>query len=282
VPPPEAPSLVDGIFAKIALVATGGQVKAGFFPGNTGSENAPATAPVYPRAFLAAAAAAVVLAVVIARLLLRGSILLAVTAAIPLAGAWTYLWPPLELLPTSLVAADPSWGRIPRLFNFPPIRPPPPPVALEDAGLRALAEQGRYVATIGTCSLCHTAGPSLTRLWADFPEMGGGMRVRWRVFGTTFSRNLTPDLETGLGRWSDAEIRRALTAGIARDGRRMHWQAMPWDHFSNLSLEDQEALVFYLRSLPPRRSKVPDPLPPSPDDEPADTFFFGYSGELGR
>jgi hypothetical protein len=57
----------------------------------------------------------------------------------------------------------------------------------------------------------------------------------------------------------------------------MHWQAMPWDHFSNLSMEDQEALVFYLRSLPPVWSKVPERTPAS--QEPADTFFFGYTGE---
>ena len=60
----------------------------------------------------------------------------------------------------------------------------------------------------------------------------------------------------------------------------MHWQAMPWDHFSNLSLEDQDALVFYLRSLPARWSKVPERTATS--DEPGDTFFFGYSGEYRR
>ncbi|MGH7818697.1 MAG: hypothetical protein ACREQ9_02900, partial [Candidatus Binatia bacterium] len=111
---------------------------------------------------------------------------------------------------------------------------------------------------------------------------GGGMKVNWKVFGTTWSRNLTPDRETGLGTWSDAEIRRAITGGIARDGRRMHWQAMPWDHFANLAGEDLEALIFYLRSLPPAWSKVPEPRPPRPGDEAADTFWFGYSGEYRR
>ena len=40
------------------------------------------------------------------------------------------------------------------------------------------------------------------------------------VFGTVYSRNLTPDRETGLGAWSDAEIVRAITSGMARDGRK--------------------------------------------------------------
>ena len=105
------------------------------------------------------------------------------------------------------------------------------------------------------------------------------MKVNWRVFGTTYSRNLTPDRETGLGDWSVEEIRRAITSGIARDGRIMHWQAMPWDHFSNLTLEDLEALVFYLQRLKPAWSKIPPPEPPAPSDLPGDSFWLGYSGE---
>jgi hypothetical protein len=104
------------------------------------------------------------------------------------------------------------------------------------------------------------------------------MRVSWKVYGTTWSRNLTPDRETGLGDWTDAQVKRAITSGIARDGRLMHWQAMPWDHFSRLTPEDLEALVAYLRRLPPVRSEVPAPAPPGPDDAAGDAFSFGYSG----
>ena len=280
VPSPRAPPAVDGIVRKAMLVWRGEQAKAGFFPGNGGSAEGAATAAVEPRENLAAAAVLAVLVLLVWISLFRRRWLNLIASALLAVLAWTYLWPPLELLPSSLVAGHVNWGPLVAAFNLPPLRPPPEPVAMDDADLRALAERGRAVATLGTCSLCHTAGPSLTRLYAPFPEMGGGMRVNWKVFGTTFSRNLTPDEETGLGGWSDAEIRRAFTAGLARDGRTMHWQAMPWDHFSNLSLEDQEALVFYLRSLAPIWSKVPEPLPPAPSDEPADTFFFGYSGEL--
>jgi hypothetical protein len=116
------------------------------------------------------------------------------------------------------------------------------------------------------------------RLWQPVADLAGGMRVSWRVFGTVYSRNLTPERETGLGTWSDAEIRRAVTSGIARDGRLMHWQAMPWDHFSNLRLEDLHALTVYLRHVPAVRSAVPAPMPPSPTDAAGDTFFFGYTG----
>jgi len=78
--------------------------------------------------------------------------------------------------------------------------------------------------------------------------------------------------------WSDAEIVRAVTSGIARDGRTMHWQAMPWDHFSHLSPKDLVALVTYLRHLPPVRSEVPAPLPPEAADGEGASFGFGYDG----
>ena len=59
----------------------------------------------------------------------------------------------------------------------------------------------------------------------------------------------------------------------------MHWQAMPWDHFSRFSLEDLEALIAYLQHLPPVSSRVPSPVPPAVGDEEGDTFWFGYTGE---
>jgi len=101
--------------------------------------------------------------------------------------------------------------------------------------------------------------------------------VNWNAFGTAWSANLTPH-PSGLGDWTDAEILRALRSGVRRDGRQMHWQAMPWDHFSRLSPEDLVALVAYLRRVPALRSEIPPPAPPAADDPDALTFFFGYSG----
>ena len=89
-----------------------------------------------------------------------------------------------------------------------------------------------------------------------------------------FAANATPALaQTSQG---------AIVSGIAKDGRQMHWQAMPWDHFSNLTPEDLESLITYLKHLPPAWSRVPAAKGPAPDDRAADTFFFGYSGQYRR
>jgi hypothetical protein len=282
VPAPEAPGLVEGVGRKALLLLGGRQVEGGFHPGNAGRplpEGAAAPPVCNPQTGLLVTLGAGVVALgylAMRRGRRRGEALLALAllAAVPL----VYTWPPLGVMPPALVRAVTPYETLGRLFGMPPLRPPPAPVAIADEGLRALAERGRYVASIGTCPLCHTAGPSVTRPFAPFPEMGGGMRVNWRVFGTTYSRNLTPHPESGLGTWSKAQIRRAIVSGIARDGRLMHWQAMPWDHFSNMAPEDLEALIAYLQHLRPVDSLVPGPQAPGRDDVEADSFAFGYTG----
>jgi mono/diheme cytochrome c family protein len=280
VPAPRAAGLLEGLIDKAVALALGSHDKAylGFHVGNAGLESASPGAVRNPRApiWLAAICAAAALVELVGGS--RGGrrrLTLAILITIP----FVYAWPPVTYLPADLLLAKPPYRAIAPWIGMPVLRPPPPSGEVAEPGLRALVDRGRYVAAAGTCSLCHTAGPSWIRLWAPYPDLGGGMKVNWRVFGTTYSRNLTSDRDTGLGGWSAAEIRRAITSGISRDGRIMHWQAMPWDHFSNFMLEDLEALVAYLQSLPPAYSKIPPPEPPRPDDLPGDSFWLGYSGE---
>ena len=280
VPPSTDAPLGTALAGKLLALVRGEQLRASYHPGNAGRQPAlderprPATDPRGGAVALGAGA----LGILVGGLLWRARRALAlVVIAGSVAAAFVYTWPPLRFLPPALVRGEAPFAAA---LGLPPLRPPPPPVPVADPEVRALVARGRYVATVGTCPLCHTAGPNVTRLWQSFPDLGGGMRVSWRVFGTTYSRNLTPEPETGLGQWSDADIRRAITAGIARDGRLMHWQAMPWDHFSHLRLEDLEALIAYLRHLPPAWSRVPAAEPPRTDDDAGDTFFFGYSGEF--
>ncbi|HYD47923.1 MAG TPA: c-type cytochrome [Terriglobales bacterium] len=151
--------------------------------------------------------------------------------------------------------------------RYPAVTPLPAGVVIgafaEDipaAGESAVAQHGRSLFAVSSCAFCHGGDGS------------GGNKVSWQGFGTTWSRNLTRH-PTGLADWSEAEILRAITSGVGRDGQAMHWQAMPWDHFSNLELEDQYALLAFLRQLPPVSRALPPPSPPSQADCRDYTFF---------
>lgn len=128
----------------------------------------------------------------------------------------------------------------------------------------ALLQRGRYLYGIASCPYCHNG------------DGAGGGKVNWFVFGTTWTRNLTPHA-TGLAQWSDEAVLRAMASGVSRDGRPLHWQAMMWDHISNYSLEDQHALLAYLRALPPVDRASPPPVSPGASDCPGDTFWIGVS-----
>ncbi len=304
IPAPRAPGLVEGVIEKGRALITGSHEGAffRFHPGNAGSAlsadgvdiaNTPTAArrnvhnPTTGLLLLAASmlASAALLGLRLGRPGRRRPtppprrIAVGVWIAAMFTATAVYNWPFLMWMPTGLLLGEGLYGPAATALNLPPLRQPPPPLDSRDPGLEALARRGREVATTGTCSLCHTAGPSWIRLWSPFPELGGGMKANWEVYGTTYSRNITPDTETGIGAWSDAEIKRAVTTGLSRDGRTMHWQAMPWDHFSRLKSEDLEALVFYLRSIPAAFSKIPPPAPPDNDDMTGDSFWLGYSGE---
>ncbi len=109
------------------------------------------------------------------------------------------------------------------------------------------AERGRYLATAGDCVACHTA--------PDGKPFAGGRPIE-TPFGTIYSPNITPDRETGIGAWSDADLYRAMHSGIAPDGSHLY-PAFPYPYFSRLTREDVSAIHAYLDSLPPVRSQRP-------------------------
>src|SRR5438067_13578510 len=86
---------------------------------------------------------------------------------------------------------------------------PPGPQSFDSA----LVKRGRDLAAIGNCNDCHTV--------RDGHDFAGGLAVP-TPFGTIFSSNITPDAETGIGRWSEAAFRRAMQSGVDRDGRHLY------------------------------------------------------------
>jgi mono/diheme cytochrome c family protein len=129
------------------------------------------------------------------------------------------------------------------------------------AGGAALAqspvERGSYlVNTIMTCGNCHSPkGPPEMVAGKDF---SGGLRFDEPPFDVTAS-NITPDKETGIGRWSDAEIKKALLDGVRPNGVRLA-EIMPTNFYRILIPSDLDAIVAYLRTLKPVANKVPDPV----------------------
>ena len=117
--------------------------------------------------------------------------------------------------------------------------------------------RGRYLTNAMLCPQCHTPISPDTGAYLTERFMAGGMRVSAYPWGVWYGRNLTPDGDTGLGRWSEAEIVRALTEGVARDGRHLEAMVMPWPWFSRLTGADARAIAVYLKSLPSIRNPVP-------------------------
>jgi mono/diheme cytochrome c family protein len=122
--------------------------------------------------------------------------------------------------------------------------------------------RGRYVVSTIGCSFCHTpirADGSLV----DGMLFAGGQKWTAAPFGDFVSYNLTSDKETGLGGWSDDQIKAALTRGIRPDGSRMIPFPMPWPSYASLSASDLNAVVAYLRTIPPISNRIPAPTRPN-------------------
>ncbi len=128
------------------------------------------------------------------------------------------------------------------------------------AGRAAQVERGRYLVTVMGCGDCHTPGYFYGA--PDPARMFSGSEMGWRgPWGVTFARNLTPDLDTGLGRWSEDEIVRAFRSGAKKDGSPV-LPPMPWQDFSTLTISDAHAIAAYLMSVPAVKHRVPDIVPP--------------------
>jgi len=129
--------------------------------------------------------------------------------------------------------------------------------ALEEEAKSNPLERGRYlVATLG-CALCHSPYDENKILIKEF-KMAGGYMFSIGPYGDIVTRNLTSDKETGLGFATDEQIKDAITRGITINGERMLPFPMGWPAYAGLSDDDLNALITYLRSIPPIYNKIPD------------------------
>jgi mono/diheme cytochrome c family protein len=162
--------------------------------------------------------------------------------------------------------------------------PKPSPAASGDKLAR-----GKYLVTVAGCNDCHTpwkmgaAGPEpdMSRMLSGHPE---GMELPtapalpqgpWIVtvaatntawsgpWGVSYTANLTPDAETGLGKWTLRDFVATLRTGRHMGKGRPILPPMPIPMYKNFTDQDMDAIFTYLRSIPAVQNRVPEPLPPA-------------------
>jgi len=152
-----------------------------------------------------------------------------------------------------------------------------------------MIERGKFLVTVGGCDDCHTPknfgpkGPEMDMIrrlsghpaGMEIPPVDTSLIHNWVYFshdlttavgpwGITFSANLTPDNETGIGTWQPEMFITAMKTGKhlgVAEGRPI-LPPMPWQNMAQLPEEDLRSMFAYLKSLPAVKNKVPDPMPP--------------------
>lgn len=151
------------------------------------------------------------------------------------------------------------------------------------------AERGRYLVTIMACADCHTpwrlgpggpepdpdrhlSGHPETMALTPAPQLppgpwsftGTGTMTAWSgPWGTSFPANLTPDPETGLGKWTFEMFRDTIRTGRHWGTGREVLPPMPIPAYKHANDADLADIFAYLQSIPPIRNRVPDPIPPA-------------------
>jgi mono/diheme cytochrome c family protein len=182
---------------------------------------------------------------VASRILLSTVAIVVVAAAI---AAWVIRGPgPLAFAGGETVA----------LADYKSANPTGVPASLAKA---SLVERGAYLTRAADCMACHTKPGG--------KDFAGGLGFKL-PFGTLYATNITPDKETGIGNYSDADFLNAVHRGIRRDGARLY-PAMPYVSYTYMTDDDALAIKAYLFSLPP----VHEPTP-------ANTLAFPFDQRWG-
>ena len=172
----------------------------------------------------------------------------------------------------------------------------PPAHAADAAATPAAAEsieRGRYLVSVLGCHDCHTPWtlgpngpePDMTRMLSGHPQalempapptlpdgpwqvVASATNTAWAgPWGVSFTANLTPDADTGLGRWSYENFRDTIRTGRRHGRGRAILPPMPIPAYRQLVDADLAAVYAYLQSIPPIGNRVPEPLPPAGSED---------------
>jgi cytochrome c553 len=150
-------------------------------------------------------------------------------------------------------------------------------------------EHGAYLAKTMLCNDCHTPWkvgpngpePDVSRALIGHPEdlklppapqlpegpwaiVASASMTAWSgAWGTSYTANLTPDKETGLGEWTEEMFIKTMRTGLHQGKGRPVLPPMPWPWIGQLTDSDLKDLFAYLQSLPPVKNRVPAPVDPT-------------------
>jgi mono/diheme cytochrome c family protein len=164
-------------------------------------------------------------------------------------------------------------------------------IAAQAKAEQSIVDRGKYLVAVAACSDCHTPmkegpngpEPDMTRYLAGHPQdlklpPVPTLSSAWSwssatntafggPWGVSYSTNLTPDRETGLGAWSEQVFVNALKTGRHMGVGRPILPPMPWSAYAQMTDEDLRAVFAYLRTIDARKNQVPEPIvstPPAP------------------
>jgi len=146
---------------------------------------------------------------------------------------------------------------------------------------REMVDRGEYLVELLGCGACHTDGALIGEPDVARSLAGSSIGIAYTSPfenenpGIVFAPNLTPDRDTGIGRWTDDEIREAIQAGLGRHGPN-RILVMPWQAYARVSDNDARAIVAYLRSLDPIENTVPVNVPMGRETERTYVHFGVY------
>jgi len=129
--------------------------------------------------------------------------------------------------------------------------------------------RGAYLAKVGDCVACHTAGP-------QSPPFAGGLAIN-SPFGIIYSTNITPDPVNGIGQYTLDDFGRAVRNGVAKGGRSLY-PAMPYPSFTAITDDDIRALyAYFMNEVAPVSQKPPETKLPFPFNIRFSLFFWDFA-----
>jgi mono/diheme cytochrome c family protein len=148
-----------------------------------------------------------------------------------------------SIKPVSNKVPDPVYKMPVKHQIFPGAEKPMDPSVFSDK-----IKYGFYLATVGHCMECHTPR---VRGELEFASMGSGGQEFPGPWGVSVSRNITSSKVKGIGDWTDAEIKRAITQGIDKDGNKLKGP-MGYQYYAHMTDADLDAVIAWVRTLPPK------------------------------